>query len=330
MNTFEFAFNAVAPIVILIALGWTLKKIGLFTEQFLTVGNKVVFRVLLSVMTFNNIYKISDLGEIDFGFVGYAVAAVTVICALAFAVYLPFTKDNAQRGALIQSMFRSNFTIIGLPLSMALFGDAGGSAASVLSAFIVPLFNVLAVVVLAVFAPSGSEKKKIDVKKIIKGIVTNPLIIAAAVGMGALVVRKVLTSCGIAFRLTDLKFIYKPITDMSACATPLALLILGGRFEFSAVKRLAKPIILGTVMRTVVTPALALTASFYIIPGLTGAHYAAYIAAFASPVAVSSAIMAKEMDSDATLADQLVVWTSIVSMFTVFAVTVIFREIGIF
>ena len=330
MNTFLFAFNAVAPIVLMIALGWALKKAGLFTEQFLTVGNRVVFRVLLSVMTFNNIYKINDLGEIDFGFVGYALAAVTLICALAFAVYLPFTKDNAQRGALIQSMFRSNFTIIGLPLSMALFGDAGGSAASVLSAFIVPLFNVLAVVVLAVFAPSGSEKKKIDVKKIVIGIVTNPLIIAAAAGMLTLVIRRLLVIGGISFRLSDVDFIYKPIKDISACATPLALLILGGRFEFSAVRSLAKPIVLGTVMRTVVTPALALTASFFLMPNLTGAHYAAYIAAFASPVAVSSAVMAKEMESDATLADQLVVWTSIVSMFTVFAITVVFREIGIF
>ena len=49
------------------------------------------------------------------------------------------------------------------------------------------------------------------------------------------------------------------------------------------------------------------------------------LALFGSPVAVSSAIMAREMKSDATLAGQYVVYTSVVSVFTIFGFILILR-----
>lgn len=71
---------------------------------------------------------------------------------------------------MIQSAFRSNYAIIGLPLASALFGDKGAAAAGVMSAFCVPLFNILSVITLSIFNGNG-EKGKIDVKKILLGIV---------------------------------------------------------------------------------------------------------------------------------------------------------------
>ena len=58
-------------------------------------------------------------------------------------------------------------------------------------------------------------------------------------------------------------------------------------------------------------------------------EFPAFTALFATSVAVSSAVMAAEMNSDNTLADQLVVWTSIVSMFTIFGFVVALRSIGV-
>ena len=46
--------------------------------------------------------------------------------------------------------------------------------------------------------------------------------------------------------------------------------------------------------------------------------YPTLIALFGTPVAVSSAIMAGEMKGDEQLATQLVVWTSICSIVTIF------------
>ncbi|MBQ0010786.1 MAG: AEC family transporter, partial [Ruminococcus sp.] len=148
MNTFLFALNAIMPIVLLIALGYLLKKAGLFGEEFLNKGNSFSFRVLIPAMLFCNIYDLDDLGEINGKAVLFAVAAILLTFFLGCALVLPVTKDNGERGALVQSSFRSNNAVIGVPLSTALFGTQGAAAASVLSAFTIPLFNVFAVITL--------------------------------------------------------------------------------------------------------------------------------------------------------------------------------------
>lgn len=328
-DAFLFAANAVLPIVITILLGYFLKRRGLFTREFLDVGNKLTFRALLPAMLFYNVYGIDSLGDIEPSFVLYCLGAILAVFLLAVCVTCLFTKDNAKRGALIQAAFRSNYAIIGLPLASALFGSAGEAAAGTLSAFCIPLFNLLAVVTLTLFN-GGSERKKLDLKKLFLDILKNPLILAVLSGLAVVGIRGLFVRFGVGFRLSDITFLYRALESVKSICTPFALLVLGGRFEFSAVKRLWKPILFGTVIRTVIVPAAALSAAYFFVPQLSGEHYASYIAVFATPCAVSGAIMAKEMGADEELAGQLVVWTSLVSTVTIFLCTAIFRGIGVF
>ena len=331
LDAFIFAANAVLPIVILIVLGYLLKKIGLLTKEFLDAGNKLTFRVLLPVMLFCNVYEIERLNEINVPFIIYGIAAVLVIFFIAIAVCCAFTKDSAKRGTLIQAIFRSNYAIIGIPLAASLFGDMGAAAAGVMSAFCIPTFNILAVVTLTVFNGS-SEKQGIDVKKILLGIVKNPLIIGTVAGLAVLGIRELLLMWDIGFRLSDITFLYRSLENVKSICTPFALLILGGKFEFSAVSKLWKEIVFGTVIRTVVVPVLGLAAAFLLREqlGLSGEHFAAYVGVFATPVAVASAVMAKEMGADDELAGQMVVWTSLVSAVTIFVYVMVLKALGIF
>ena len=328
-DAFIFAANAVLPIVLMIALGYFFKRIGLLNQGFLDVGNKLTFRVLIPALLYCNIYGIGSLGEINLVFVLYGLAAVVSIFLISTLVTCLFTKDSGKRGALIQAAFRSNYAIIGLPLASALFGDKGAAAAGVMSAFCVPLFNILAVVTLTIFN-NDSQKKSIDIKKILIGIIKNPLIIGTVLGLLTLAVRELFVQWGVDFRLKDIEFLYKTLENLKSICTPFALIVLGGKFEFSAVKRQLKHIVFGTLMRTVAVPVIALSAAYFFIPGLSGEHFATYVAVFGTPVAVASAIMAKEMGADDELAGQLVVWTSLVSTVTIFIYVVIFRAIGVF
>lgn len=332
-DAFLFAADAVLPIVLMIALGYVLKRIGMLSKEFLDIGNRLTFRVLLPVMLFYNVYGIESLRKVNLMFVLYGLGAVVVIFFLAVALTCVFTRDNAKRGALIQGMFRSNYAIIGLPLAEALFGAEGAAAAGVMSAFCVPLFNILGVIALSVF--NGSRQRgKTDLRKIVLGIITNPLIIATVSGLLALGVRELFLAFGIGFRLRDIHFAYKVLENLKSACTPFALLVLGGKFEFSAVSRLWREILFGTLMRTVAVPVLGLSGAcllrMTVMPELGGEHFATYIGVFATPVAVASAIMAKEMGADDELAGQLVVWTSLVSTVTIFIYVTIFRVIGIF
>lgn len=327
MDNLIFALNAVLPLVLLIMLGVFLKKIGLLNDEFLKTGNKLTFRVLLPCLLFCNIYKIESFDEINVAFIAYAMAAVVVLFSLAMLSARLFVKENARRGVVVQGLFRSNYALIGIPLATSLFGETGAAAASVLSAFCVPMFNALAVIALSVF--SDDEKRKANIGGILLGILKNPLIIGIFSGLVVLALRTLFVSEGIMFRLENVAFFYEALTLLSKTATPLALIILGGTFSFSATGKMWKTVLAVSLLRTIVVPSAVLAGAYFFVPNLSGEHFATYIAAFGTPVAVSSAIMAKEMGADEQLASQLVVWTTVLSSVTLVLQIAVCRAIGV-
>ncbi|MFA6801651.1 MAG: AEC family transporter [Acholeplasmataceae bacterium] len=129
----------------------------------------------------------------------------------------------------------------------------------------------------------------------------------------------------------NLSPLYKVIVWIKSTASPLALIALGGQFEVSVVKKLKKQIIFGTMWRIALAPALVLTTAYFLSLKYSDFDqvFPALIALFASPVAVSSVIMAEEMDNDGQLAGQLVVWTSIGSVISLFVIITSLRSLGV-
>ncbi len=317
------ATNAVLPIVLLILLGYFLRSKGFLTDQFVALGNKLVFRICLPAMLFVNIYGIASLSDIRWDLCLYTIAAVAVLFLLGWMMALSVTEDRRKRGVLLQCSFRSNYAIIGLPLATTLGGEPAAAVAAVLSALVVPLFNVLAVISLSVFVQG--DGKGVDAKKLLKDVAKNPLIGGVMVGIVALLLRwwQEAQFGAVVFSLQrDLVPVYTVLRNLKDITSPFALLMLGGQFRFSAVKELWKEVVAGTLYRTVLAPlvgvgaAVALSAWGVLPCGV--AEYPALIALFGSPVAVSSAIMAREMHNDEQLATQLVVWTSVSSIVTIF------------
>lgn len=325
MESFIFATNATLPIVIMVLIGYFIKKIGILKPDAAKVMNTVVFRVLLPAMLFLNIYNIEDIGSISLNYVWY-VLGFTI---LLFFVFLPIVnatfRQKNQRGVILQSIFRSNYALIGIPLATALFGSDGAAIASLLAAFIVPVFNILGVICLCMYSDEG----KPDFKKILINIAKNPLICGVLAGLLTLGVRAIFVRCGVVFRLTQLVPVYSVINYLSSAATPLALLALGAQFEFSAIPTLKKQIMFGIVLRSVAIPSLALTVAYF-MGVFNGAHFAAFVAMFATPVAVSTVPMCQEMGADHALAGQLVVWTTTISAVVIFVTSFILKSVGVF
>lgn len=327
MNSFLFAISAVAPIIIMVAIGYLLKKIKLANADIAKALNRLVFRVFLPCMLFLNVYKIDSIGEIDLGYVAFALTVLLVIFVLGIPCVMLVTKQGARRGVLLQAVFRSNYALIGIPLAQSLFGEQGLAIATLLSAAAIPMFNILAVISLSVFG----DEQRVNVKKILLGIIKNPLILSVLAGVGALGIRLLFVRAEISFRLADIKPVYTVLGYLSNLATPLALLVLGIQFEFSAVKEMKKEIVFGTLARTVIAPTLAIGVAYVMFrEQFDGAHFAAFVAMFATPVAVSSVPMAQEMKGDAALAGQLVVWTTLASALSVFIASWLLKLAGVF
>ncbi len=328
IDSLLFAVNAVTPILVTVVIGYLLKRMRFMDAAFTKAANRLVFHVFLPAMLFLNIYRIEDLGDMEPKFILYGVFGLLAIFLMAIPVSMATTKKGERRGVLVQAAFRSNYALIGIPLAESLFGETGASVATLLSAVSIPTLNILAVISLSAFRRAG---EKVSVRGILRGILKNPLIRSILLGLFAVGIRALFVRQGIAFRLSDITPLFAVLDYLSRMATPLALLVLGAQFSFAVIGGMRREILCGTVMRVVLVPLFGLGVAYFAFRDVfNGAHFAAYVALFATPVAVSSVPMTQEMDGDVALAGQLVVWTTLFSVVTVFLSAFLLRAVGVF
>ncbi|HOP57353.1 MAG TPA: AEC family transporter [Bacillota bacterium] len=338
MDTLLFALNAVLPLLLMIGLGYILSRTRFLGEEFWPCANRFVFRIALPCLLFYTVYSASGLQDIRWNVVLYASAGVLVLFVIGFLVAMFFVKDPTQKGVINQGVFRSNMTIIGVPLAEALGGADAVLVVALVSLVIIPLYNALSVIALSVFL-RGEDGEKVPWIKVLLKILSNPLIIAIVLGILSLYIRSlipVFASTGEpVFSLkNDLTFLYTCIKWLGQIASPLALVVLGGGFQFAQVRAMKREITLGVLLRTIMAPGLMLTLAVILAKYTTffafeSTDYPALIATFGSPVAVVSAIMASEMKNDGKLAGQIVVWSSLFSIPAIFLIVVIYRTLGL-
>ncbi|MCR5741163.1 MAG: AEC family transporter, partial [Gammaproteobacteria bacterium] len=190
-----------------------------------------------------------------------------------------------------------------------------------------PIFNILATIALSIFVHEEGDKHL--VKSTIVKIIKNPLIIGIMLGIVALLIRLLFEKTNVSFRLTDIAFLYSSLSMISRTSTPVALITLGGLFNLRKVKDNILTVSIVSFVRLALIPFLVFLVCLTMFD-FGAAEYATLIGVFGSPVAVSSAIMAKEMGSDDELANEIVVVTTIFSVVTIFLAIYIFRVMGVF
>jgi len=337
MSTLLFALNAVLPILLLIGLGYFLKKVSFINENFLSVGNKFVFTVALPTLLFFTTYSIDDMSLFKPGVIVFAVGGIIFLFLLGLVIANLFIKNPLQKGVIVQGIFRANYAIIGIPLAEALGGSDAVAVVAIISVFVVPLMNILAVIALVMYVKPREGVHPI--KSLAKQILLNPLIIATVLGLLCFGIQSMmpidpLTGEYLYSMQKNLSFLYTSIKWISQIASPLALIILGGTFEFFVIKDMKREISIGVFSRVVLAPVLTLTIAILLSTYTTFFSFSRYdypalIALYAAPSAVASAIMAKQMNNDAALAVQLVVWSTSLSIISVFFVVLVFRLLGI-
>lgn len=312
MNSLELSFNAVMPIFILMLIGYLL-KIGKFADKpFFDGINRMVFRLFLPVLLFYNIYSTESLNVFDGRLIAFTVAGVICVFIAGFFAVKLITGHNSRRGVLLQSFFRTNYAILGIPLVENICKDNTTGIASVMVAVIVPVFNILAVIGLEYF-----RRRTPDFRKILKNIVTNPLIVGCVVGT--------------VFMLFDIKLpslIEKSVYDIGKVATPLAIITLGASFSFTHTKDCAKELIIATLARLVVIPLLVICVAVAL--GFRGEALACILIASGGPVAVSSFAMSQQMGGDENLSAQVIVVTSALCLFSLFGWIFALSSMGLF
>ena len=307
MESFLVAVNAVIPFFCYLALGYTMKIRGVVKEEFLQKLNQMVFRVFYPFMTFYNIYKADAESLPRPLLLIFTGASILIVEALLIVIIPKIVKENPRRGVIIQAIFRSNFVLFGLPLTIAVFGDSAASIAAMLVTVVVSIYNTTSVFILEMFNGEG----KSDIKKTLKAVATNPLLQGAIVGL--------------IFFFLGIKLpgsLVTPIAAFSNMTSPLAIYVLGGTLQFKAIRKNLKYLV------PTLTCKLFIIAIAYAF-GLRGLELFLLIAVYATPVAAASYPMAQNMGGDGELAGQFVVISTAVSMFTLFLWIFFMKSVGL-
>jgi len=315
MENLIFALNVVSPIFVLLALGALSRALGWVKTDTLNDLNRFIFRLPLPLMLFFNVYNMDrgttfegDTIKLIFLIIG---VFTFIVLFLSFFLNKATKLTNPQKAVLVQSWFRGNTIIFGLPLAISLYGENGLGIVSIIIITAIASSNVLAVIVLELY-----QGKNIKPLALLKSVFKNPILIAGF--------------CGFILFFTKIKLpsiIINPLTQLSKTATPLAFIVLGGTLELSKLSKNLKLIIFGSMGRLVITPIILVVLGLAL--GLRGDYIGSIIASMATPVAVVSYTMSKEMGGDAELAGQLVVVSTFLSVITLFLWIFIAKTINI-
>lgn len=300
MDNLIFSLNATVPIFLLMVLGFVLRKLGLIDDVFASKMNKFVFLVPLPVLLFE------DLSTVDFSqvwnlkFVLFCFA-VTLICIIIAALVSFLWRDKSIQGEFIQASYRSSAALLGIAFIQNIYGNAGMAPLMIIGS--VPLYNIMAVVVLSFFKP---ERKKLD-KEVwmatLKGIVTNPIILGIVAGL-----------VWSAFKLPVLPVLEKTVSDIGATATPLGLMAMGASFDLKKAFGKAKPAVAASVMKLVLFAALFLPLAVWM--GFRKEELVAILVMLSSATTVSCYVMARNMGHEGVLTSSVVMLTTLFSAFT--------------
>jgi len=313
INNLIFSLNTVAPLFIVLFLGYALKKRGFLSDGFVTSGNKLVFYVALPASIFQSIHSAEISGFIDWGFALFAVFASVAGFIAIWAISALFIKDKPMLGAFVGGAFRGNFAFLGMPLLINLAGDAGAARAAIILAIVIPVYNVCTVLVLTACSGTG---RKIGFLTIFLPIVKNPVIIAIIAAI-------VLQALGI-----NLPFILSRSVGYSAnMATALALICIGAGISFQGFDEKFKYALVASLIKVIALP-VAFVITGYLI-GFRDYDLAALMILGGIPSAIAGYAMAVQMGSDGYIAGTIVVLSTLLSAFSLTVFIYVMRVTGL-
>lgn len=303
MDNLLFSLNATVPVFMMMILGVVFRKIGLFNEDFITRMNKFVFVVALPALLF------IDLGKADFNkiwdsqYILFCFVLTLISIVITFIISWPL-RHKLSQGEFIQASYRSSAAIIGMAFVYNIYGDYGMASLMIIGT--VPLYNVMAVVVLALFKPGEPSWSWKMFRQTIVNIATNPIILGIVVGLSW-------SLLGIPMPI----ILSKTMNFLAVLATPLGLMAMGAAFRLQSFAANFPYIVLASSIKLLGFVALFLPLAIYL--GFTASKLVALVVMLGSATTVSSYIMARNMGHDGSLTAGVVMLTTLGSAFTLTA-----------
>lgn len=313
MENLIFSLNATIPIFLMMLLGMLFRKLGWMDEVFAAKMNKFVFLVPLPVLLFEQLATVdfSEVWDIKFILFCFVVTAISITISTLISL---LWKDRSIKGEFIQATYRSSAALLGIAFIQNIYGTVGMAPLMIIGS--VPLYNIMAVVVLSVFKPGNNSFDKALVKKTLKGIATNPIIIGIVAGF-----------VWSALKLPMPLILHKTVSSIGATATPMGLMSMGAIFEMKKATSKMKPTLVAVFMKLIGFCAIFLPVAAML--GFRNEQLIAILVMLGSATTVSSFVMARNMGHEGTLSSGVIMMTTLLSAFTLTMWLDVLRSFGL-
>lgn len=301
LDNLIFSLNAVLPIFLIMIFGMVLKRLGVIDPTGAKQMNAVLFNFALPIRLFLDLYS-SDFSAIwDVRLIVFTAGSVLTFFFICWGMAVWLMPNRRMKGAFVQGGFRSNFVILGIPLVASIMGYTPPAVIVVITV-VVPMFNILSVFILTVYSGEEVVPKEI-VTSSAKSIAKNPLIIGVVAGFLFALIRIPIP--------TILSNTLSHISDLS---TPLALIVIGASMNFGKIKERISPTLIVCSLKLIAMPLLFLPLAFMF--GICNEGIVALFVMYAAPTAIASYVMAYYMNSDEHFASSIIMFSSMLSIFT--------------
>ena len=304
--------NITAPIFIVIAIGFLIRKKNIISEDGVSLLNKLAYNIGLPSLIFLIItnYSLGDIFNVQIVKVIYLTYALLIL--LTILINFVIKRSGKTKGAIIVSSFRCNMAFVGFPIILAAYGDLALAKASLIVAFLIPV-NIVATII--IFKFYNRREEGMGAGRLLLSFVKDPMIIGVISG--------ILFSY---FRIPVPEVFHESLDIISAMTVAIALLSIGASFRFVHLKNDFKMVSYTGFNKLILLPAVAFILSTFVFKVETFDRNVMVIL-FATPLAVAAYIMAKELRSNHQLLASALILTTIASALTISAWLLLFKFI---
>ena len=296
--------NSLFPVFALILSGSLLKRYRMTNDVFLQTADKLTYYIFFPLLLFWKIGGASTALFSNSGLYKAVICSVLVVYVLSTVFIFLFKVSDFKVGSFSQSCYRFN-SYIGVAIVLGALGEEGIQHFGILIGMIIPIINVLCVSTLIWFSGTKTQFGH-RMGQIIKGLVTNPLILACIGGI-------------LYANLADgfPPFIDSTLQLCSFVALPLAMLSVGAALSLGSIKNHFKLSLIASIFKLLVLPAIGfLMLTTFDVAGV--AHKVGLIY-FALPTSPALYILSSQLNSDTELASAAIALSTILSFFSLTA-----------
>jgi len=293
MNEIEIT---ILSIILMIGIGYALKRIDFLSEKDINPLNKIVMNILLPCMIFSALYS-SDLSLIPkLGILPFVILISSFVTGLvSFLILKKLGYDDKKLWSVLVTVMIANTAFMGYPVNLGIFGHEGFLRAIFCDIATMCIFLILSFVLVIKFGGT--------VKKAVRKIALFPPLWAIVFGLGLNILN---VPIGPVLNNT--------VNYLGNGAIPLIMISLGLSIDLAGLSRSKSMVAFTSIMKLLFFPAIAFIVELFL--GLSDLQYTVAIVEAAMPSGMLSLVLAITYNLDYQLTSDCILINTVISLIT--------------